>query len=235
MSPLINDKEEHLKFRYAVFIVGAFVLFIWSVKAFEVATETSLSSFGVLPRTLKGTLGIITGPLIHGDVFHLLSNTLPLILLGVMLFYFYHKIATEVFIWIYIVSGFWTWLLARDAYHIGASGIIYGMASFLFFSGIIRKSRQLMTLSAIVIFLYGGMIYGIIPNAVETNVSWESHLLGGIVGLMLAFLFRKTRISEEKNETPEGDQEENSSISHTGIENDIEINYSFKPTDKNKP
>lgn len=235
MSPLINDRTEYLKFRYSVYLVVSFVLLLWGIKAFEFATETSFSSLGILPRTLKGSIGIITGPLIHGDIFHLVSNTLPIILLGIMLFYFYHKIAIEVFIWIYLVSGFWTWLLARDAYHIGASGIVYGMASFLFFSGIIRKSRQLMTISAIIIFLYGGMLYGIFPDAVEANVSWESHLMGGIVGLLLAYLFRKTAIGLGSKEVIEVEENRESEINHTSINRDIEITYEYKPRDKSQP
>ncbi|MCK5705771.1 MAG: rhomboid family intramembrane serine protease [Cyclobacteriaceae bacterium] len=172
MSPLVNERVEHLKFRYAVYMVISFALLLWIIKAIEIAADVSFSTLGVLPRTLKGTIGIITGPLIHGDIFHLISNTLPIILLGMLLFYFYHRIAVEIFIWIYLVTGFWTWMLARNAYHIGASGIVYGMASFLFFSGIIRKSKQLMTVSGIIIVLYGGIIYGIFPEMVEADVSW---------------------------------------------------------------
>lgn len=232
MSPLMNDRIEHLKFRYAVHMVIAFVLVLWAIKSVEIATETSFSSLGVLPRTLKGAIGIITGPLIHGDVIHLISNTLPIVLLGVMLFYFYHRIAIGLFIWMYIITGFSTWLIARDAYHIGASGIVYGMASFLFFSGIIRKSRQLMTVSAIIIFLYGGMIYGVFPNGVETNVSWESHLMGGLVGIILAFLYRKTKIDfgDEEPEEEEADEEiDENAINHTGESDSLEIQYTYKP------
>jgi membrane associated rhomboid family serine protease len=236
MSPLINDKAEHLKFRYSVYIVISFVLLLWIVKALEVATETSFASLGVFPRTLKGSIGIFTGPLIHGDVFHLLSNSLPIILLGILLFYFYHKIAIEIFIWIYLVTGFWTWLIARDAYHIGASGIVYGMASFLFFSGIIRKSRRLMTISAIIIFLYGGMVYGVIPNAVDANVSWESHLMGGLVGLLLAFLFKKVKVLDELDavEMSNDDSGNDDVVNHTGTDNSIDIRYTYKPSDKSK-
>lgn len=239
MSPLIHDKAEHLRFRYSVYAVISFVLLLWLVKAFEIASETSLSDFGVLPRTLKGSIGIFTGPLVHGDVVHLLSNSLPILVLGILLFYFYHKIALEIFVWIYLVSGFWVWLLARDAYHIGASGIVYGMASFLFFSGIFRKSRQLMTVSAIIIFLYGGMIYGIIPDAVEGNVSWESHLLGGMVGLLLSFLFRNSVITFgniESNEQQKDKPDEPDTTIHTNATASIDIIYTYKPTKKsNQP
>lgn len=237
MDPLVNDRQEHLKFRYAVYMVISFVLILWVIKAIEIAADTSFSNLGVLPRTLKGTIGIFTGPLIHGDVLHLLSNTLPILFLGILLFYFYHKIAIEIFIWIYLVSGFWTWIMARDAYHIGASGIVYGLASFLFFSGIIRRSRQLMTVSAIIIFLYGGMVYGVIPEAVEVNVSWEAHLMGAIVGLLLAFYFRKIKISTEEstgNHEMEDDIDDKNAVSNTSGLSEIEYHYSYKPTNKTK-
>ncbi|MCG8306285.1 MAG: rhomboid family intramembrane serine protease [Cytophagales bacterium] len=234
MSLFVNERAEHLKFRYAVYLVISFILLLWIIKAIEIASGVSFSSLGVLPRTLKGTIGIFTGPLIHGDMIHLLSNTLPILLLGIMLFYFYHRIAIEIFIWIYLVTGFWTWLMARDAYHIGASGIVYGMASFLFFSGIFRKSRQLMTISAIIIFLYGGMIYGIFPQAVEAEVSWESHLMGGIAGFFLAFLFRRVKIDHDTESIEEHSDEEDpgTSIHHTGNFDNTKITYTYKPADK---
>lgn len=237
MSPLINDRVEHLKFRYSVYIVISFVMLLWVIKAVEIASDISFSSLGVFPRTFKGTIGILTGPLVHGDIVHLLSNSLPILVLGILLFYFYHRIAFEIFIWLYLVTGFWTWLIAREAYHIGASGVVYGMASFLFFSGIIRKSRQLMTISAIVIFLYGGMIYGVFPEAVEANVSWESHLMGGIVGLFLAFFFRRTKISfdlEEEGQDKFNEPDAENPINHTGSDDTIDISYTYKPSSKNE-
>ena len=237
MSPLVNDRSEHIKFRYAGYMVFSFVLLLWTVKVIELIADVNFSSLGVLPRTLKGTIGIITGPLIHGDIFHLISNTLPIILLGFLLFYFYHRIAVEIFIWIYLVTGFWTWMLARNAYHIGASGIVYAMASFLFFSGILRKSKQLMTVSGIIIVMYGGMIHGIFPEMVEVNVSWESHLLGALVGVLMAFFFRKTKIDfdqeNQEDEQEEREGEENY-FRHTSSTDSLEIRYTYKPMDKNK-
>lgn len=235
MSPLVNDRAEHLKFRYAVYMVISFALLLWIIKALELAASVSFSTLGILPRTLKGTIGIITGPLIHGDIFHLISNTLPIILLGTLLFYFYHRIAVEIFVWIYLVTGFWTWMLARSAYHIGASGIVYGMASFLFFSGIIRKSKQLMTVSGIIIVLYGGIIYGIFPEAVEADVSWESHLMGALVGILLAFFFRKTKVDFDHDnpdeDHPDDDSEENY-FRHTSSTDSNGAHYIFKSKDK---
>ena len=237
MSPLVNDRTEHIKFRYAVYIVISFVLILWIVKAIELAADTSFSNLGVLPRTLKGAIGIITGPLIHGDIFHLISNTLPIILLGILLFYFYHRIAIEIFIWIYLVSGIWTWVVARSAYHIGASGIVYGMASFLFFSGILRKSKQLMTVSGIIILLYGGIIYGVFPEMVELDVSWESHLMGALVGVILSILFRATKIDFDKEaieDEPSDENKDDNYFRHTSSTDSRKSTYIYKPKDKEK-
>jgi membrane associated rhomboid family serine protease len=234
MSGAIGDHQEHLKFRYAVYMVIAFVFLLWFVKALEFASGTSYAHLGILPRTLKGTIGIFTGPLIHGDIVHLISNTLPLIVMGVLLFYFYHRIAIEIFLWIYFVTGFWIWLLARNAYHIGASGVVYGMASFLFFSGLFRKNKQLMTISGIIILLYGGMLYGIFPDFVESNVSWEAHFLGGFAGMILAFLFRKTEIDlPEGPESGTGDENRQDYFSTPSPTGDIHASYSYKPKPKN--
>ena len=234
MSKAIGDQYEHLKFRYAVYMVIAFVFLLWVVKALEFASGASYAHLGILPRTLKGTIGIFTGPLIHGDIVHLISNTLPLLVMGIMLFYFYHRIAIEIFLWIYFVTGFWIWLLARDAYHIGASGVVYGMASFLFFSGLFRKNKQLMTISGIIILLYGGMLYGIFPDFVESNVSWEAHFLGGLAGMILAFLFRKTEIDLiTQKETNISENDDGEYFSKPSPTEDILANYTFKPKAKN--
>jgi membrane associated rhomboid family serine protease len=142
-------------------MVISFVTLLWIIKAMELAGDTSYSYLGILPRTLKGSLGIITGPLVHGDPIHLLSNTLPFMVLGVLLFYFYHKIALEIFLWIYFATGFYIWLLARDAYHIGASGVVYGMASSCCSAVFLRVANKLMAISGVIIFLYGSMLYGV--------------------------------------------------------------------------
>jgi membrane associated rhomboid family serine protease len=208
---------------------------MWFVKVLEFAGGTSYSNLGILPRTFRGSIGIITGPLIHGDFMHLFSNTLPFLVLGILLFYFYNKIALQIFAWIYLATGFWIWILARNAYHIGASGVVYGMASFLFFSGIFKRNNQLMAISGAIIILYGGMLYGIFPDFVESNVSWEAHLIGGISGTVLAFLYRKTKIDIEENNTIEEDEEDGDDQNYwrqSSLSDEVHITYSYKPKDK---
>ncbi|MDQ3535325.1 MAG: rhomboid family intramembrane serine protease, partial [Bacteroidota bacterium] len=130
--------KESIRFREGVLYSMGFVMILWFVKSLEMLMSIELGFLGILPRNLYGTIGIITSPLIHGDVMHLISNSFPLILLGIGVIYFYNKIAKIVFIWIYLMTGIWVWIVAREAYHIGASGIVYGLVSFLFFSGLFR-------------------------------------------------------------------------------------------------
>lgn len=190
----MNTQEKHI-FRKAVYLSLGFTFLLWVIKGIEWSMKIDLGYLGILPRRAEGLTGVLTGPLVHGDLFHLLSNTFPVIFLGVALFYFYDKIATEVFAWIYISTGLWVWAIAREAYHIGISGVIYGVAAFIFFSGIFRKNNRLMALSIAVVVLYGGMVYGIIPSTKTPNMSWESHLLGAMSGVLMALFFRKKEFS----------------------------------------
>lgn len=166
---------------------------------------------GILPRNLNGLAGIFTSPLIHGSFSHLISNTAPLVFMGIGIFYFYPKVAYKVFTIIYLGTGVLVWLFAREVYHIGASGIIYGFVSFLFFSGIFRKDNRSIALALVVILFYGGLIWGVLP--VERGVSWESHLFGAIAGIVSAFLFRKIDPpkkydwEDERSDTPVRDLE----------------------------
>jgi membrane associated rhomboid family serine protease len=178
------------KFFLSIIIPGIFVLLMWIVKIIEVLFETDFSRLGIYPLSLKGMPGIIFSPFIHADFTHLFNNSLPFFLLSIALFYFYSEVALKVFLWTYFLTGILVWFGGREAYHIGASGLVYGLASFLFFSGIIRKYYRLVALSLLVVFLYGQMVWGIFPG-VYKNVSWESHMLGFFSGIILAIWFRK--------------------------------------------
>jgi membrane associated rhomboid family serine protease len=171
-------------------IPGIFVFFLWMVKITEVLFNIDLSGFGIYPLAARGLPGIIFSPFIHADFGHLFNNSLPLFFLGVALFYFYSEVAIRVFIWTYLITGLLVWIAGRDAWHIGASGLVYGLASFLFFSGIIRRHFRLIALSLLIVFLYGSMVWGIFPGTYK-NVSWESHMVGFFAGVLLAVLFRK--------------------------------------------
>lgn len=158
------------------------------VKILEIEEGFSFVKLGIYPRKFSGLIGIITSPFIHGDFQHLINNSLPLFILTAAVFYFYDELAYRVFFLIYLMVGIWVWFGARSAYHIGASGLIYGLGAFLFVSGIIRRYPRLMAISLLVAFLYGSMVWGILP--IQKEVSWESHLLGACAGVILSFYFR---------------------------------------------
>lgn len=191
-----------------------FVVLIWIVFWMQNTLSFNFLKLGVLPRDLSGLPGIFTSVFVHGDLNHIASNTLPLLVLGAMLFYFYKKIAKAVFLWLWFVSGLWLWIGGYNdplhpTYHIGASTLIYGMASFLFFSGVFRRHLRLMVVSALVVFLYGGIVWGIFP--LKAGMSWEGHLFGLLAGILLAFNYRKEgpqrRVYEWENEEDTDDGE----------------------------
>jgi len=136
-----------------------------------------------------GLKGVLFAPFIHASPRHLFSNTAPLFVLSAMLLYFYRKIAFSLLFYGTFLAGLLTWVIARPAYHIGASGVIYMLVSFIFFSGIFRKYYRLVALSLLIVFLYGGMIWYIFP--VKGNLSWEGHLSGFIIGLVFALSYKK--------------------------------------------
>lgn len=176
-------------FLYSFIFPGLFVLLIWLVHIMGQSMGWELYWLGIFPRRLEGLHGILTAPLVHGDWNHLIDNSIPLLVLGTGIFYFYSDLAVRVSLLSYLFTGIWVWAAGRSAWHIGASGFIYGMAAFLFFSGVLRRYIPLMAISLVVVFLYGSMVWGLLP--VESHVSWESHLLGAIAGLLLAVYYRK--------------------------------------------
>lgn len=166
-----------------------FVVLIWIIHLIQAFLQEEWFEYAVYPRTLWGLRGIITSPVLHGSWEHLIGNTIPLLILGLLLFNSYKQIAGKVFWLIYLLNGTLIWLFARDNFHLGASGVIYGLASFLFFSGMIRRNAQLGMISLLIVFLYGSMVWGIFPF--DPQVSWEGHLYGAITGLILSIVLRK--------------------------------------------
>lgn len=193
---------------HSLFVSAALVVGLWLVWLVELEYGYDFSDWGVYPRRLDGLRGVLFSPLIHGSFEHLAANTLPLFVLTFSLFFFYRKSAYAIFLLIYLCSGVFVWLGGREAMHIGASGVIYGLAGFLFLSGIISHNVSLLTISLVVAFLYGGLFWGIFP--VKPEISWESHLWGGVSGFMFAFLYRRSApaLPVRAEEEPEDDTEE---------------------------
>ena len=180
-----TDKKKILS---TLFIPLLFLLMMWLVKIIEMNFQINFVRYGVFPKTIDGLKGVLFSPFIHKDFTHLINNSYPIIILGGMLFAIYHKIATQLFIWLYFIAGFWLWVIGRPSFHIGASGLIYALASFLLVSVIIRKNPRLTAVSMLVIFLYGSMIWGLLPT--KEPISWEGHLAGFIAGILVAIFYR---------------------------------------------
>ncbi len=162
------------------------VFIMWLTYSVQFFYQIDFGMFGIIPRTLWGLIGIFTAPMVHGSYMHLLSNTFPLLFLGTALFFFYDRIGGVVFFRCYLFTNILVWLFSpRVSPHIGASGLIYGLASFLIFFGLLRQDFWSLLISIVVILSYGGIFYGILPS--DPRVSWESHLAGTLVGGVTAF------------------------------------------------
>jgi len=181
-------KEDKKKFITSLILPVGFVFLLWVIKISEIVFNLNFTTLGILPGSIKGIPGILLAPLIHANIKHLFSNSLPILFLGTGIIYFYRNSSYKVFLIIYLGTGILDWLFARKAYHIGASGLIYGFVTFLFFSGIIRRDTRAIALALLVTFLYGSLIWGILP--IDSGISWESHLFGSILGIICAFLYK---------------------------------------------
>jgi membrane associated rhomboid family serine protease len=184
-----NPSADMLRLSRAFSVALSFVLVLWVVKFTEYFTATDFIQLGIYPRSVSGLIGIICAPLIHASFAHLFANTAPIILLGTMVLYGYPRAARVLLPVVYFGSGITVWLFARESYHIGASGLAFGMLLFVFTIGILRWDRRAIALSLIVFFLYGGMILGVLP--VKQGISFESHLSGALIGMILAFWLRR--------------------------------------------
>jgi membrane associated rhomboid family serine protease len=191
ISNQANIMSTEIKKTVSAFLYPAiYVSVLWLIQIAQSLWDIDLRTLGVYPLTLSGLQGIIFSPLIHSGYDHLISNTLPLLVLGTALFYFYRELGLRITLFSWIISGIWVWVFARPSYHIGASGIIYAWAAFLFVSGVIRRHPRLMALSLLVAFLYGSMVWGIFP--LREKISWEGHLMGMLSGIILALFYRET-------------------------------------------
>lgn len=226
----------------------AFVMLLWLVFWFEIRFGFDFTNYGIYPQRLLGIRGVLFSPFIHSGIEHLYHNTIPLFVLSASLFYFYRSMAWRVLIFGILLSGLLTWLIGRPAYHIGASGLIYVLVSFLFFKGIIAKHFRLIALSLLVIFLYGSLVWYVLP--IKQGVSWEGHLAGLITGIVFAFVFKKNipkphkyvweeaHFNEEedaflKHFDADGNFIETSTLEEDNDEIKTTINYIYKKNSEN--
>ncbi|MEM9830954.1 MAG: rhomboid family intramembrane serine protease [Bacteroidota bacterium] len=178
----------------SMLVPSRLVFLMWGVFFLDQLYPIDLAMFGILPRTIRGLLGIVTAPMLHGSVAHLVSNTMPVLIFGTILFMFYRRVANRVFLQCYFFTGVLVWLFARTSIHIGASGLIYGIAFFLIFFGLFQRDFKSLLISIIILISYGSIFYGVLPT--QSYVSWESHLLGGLVGFLNAVNFGTQRLQK---------------------------------------
>jgi len=206
-----NKKEEKWEIITAFAYPSAFVVLLWVVYFIGNAIEFDLALLGVHPLDVKGLIGILTAPLIHLDLDHIFGNSLSFLVIGFGLCFLYKRRAFPIFLFIYITSGLWGWFLARSGYHIGASGLVYGMFFFLVTSALIKREKRTMAFAMLITFLYGAIVWGFFPVFFpEKNISWEIHTTGAISGIIAAVYFRKDGPQKEiLQEEEEEESEEN--------------------------
>lgn len=187
MKGQTSSKIELRKMLLAMVIPASFMFLAWMVFILEKSLHISFSEFGLRPRDFKQWYGILTMPFLHGSLEHILANTGSFLILGAMLFYFHNDKAILLFILSYFFSGILTWLIGRESIHIGASAMIYAFAGYLFTAGLIGRNIRRMAVTLIIVFLYGSMVWGMLP--INERISWEGHLSGFITGLILALIF----------------------------------------------
>ncbi len=178
--------DNYFKFSLSVIVLPfLFLLAIWTVFWIEIRFHIELSHFGIYPRTLEGLRGVVFSPFLHGDIQHIYNNSIPVFLMMMALRYFYREHFFKIIGYGILFSGLVTWVIARNSYHIGASGLIYVLVSFIFVKGIMTQYYRLVALSLIIVLLYGGLIWYIFPD-VQEGISWEGHLSGLITGFVFA-------------------------------------------------
>jgi membrane associated rhomboid family serine protease len=206
-------------FWFNILWVMGLISVLWIVQFVQYFGLVDLSSYGTWPHHISGLKGIIFSPFIHGSFEHLISNTLPMMVLLTVLLSAYPRVALWVLVFVHLLSGILVWTFAPDTgVHIGISGIIYGIAAFLVASGIFRKDRTSTSIAILVALVYGSMVWGFIP---QDGVSWQSHLYGSISGVIIAFIFRKRDLPEPTEielEKPEEDKHFFDTETHHHIE-----------------
>jgi len=203
------DPERQILVRSMIFPFICLIL-MWVIFAVDQIFNLDLGQYGIVPLKPIGLIGIITSPLLHANLAHIAANSIPFLLLFAGLFYYYSDLAWKIISLSWLLTGIGVWCFARgESSHIGASGIIYALALFHFVSGIIRKNNRLAAFSLLVTFLYGSLVWGIFPNfLLKENISWESHLMGGVSGIILALYFRHDGPNADKYSIDEEEESE---------------------------
>jgi len=184
-----RSKKARANFMLALKFSAIFVLALWVIFMADAMFGLRLGRYGLRPGSTAGLIGIITAPLLHANLQHIFSNSLPMFISMTAILYFYPNSSVRVIPLIWLGSGVLAWIIGRPSLHYGASGLIYGLLAYVFMSGILRNDMRSVSVSMLVGFLYGSMVWGVLP--IRPNMSWELHLSGALMGVVLAFVFRR--------------------------------------------
>lgn len=194
----------------AVRLSIGFVVLLWLIHLMNWGLDLDPWPLGVRPREWSGLVGIVTAPLVHSDFAHLFANSVPLATVGAAMLFLYPRASLRVLPAVYLGPGVLVWLFGRGSAHLGASGLVYGLASYVLVAGLLRRDRRAIAASLLVVFMYGSMAWGVLP--IEAGVSWETHLAAAAIGVLLALVFRKLDVPPRKRyvweEQPEEEDEE---------------------------
>lgn len=185
-DPAEQRLRDSRRFRGAALVATGFVAVLWWVRVFE-HVFGDFTALALRPREAWGAIGILTAPLLHASFAHLLSNSLPLLILITLSLAVVPRAAQRAFVLIWLGSGVSVWWLARDSAHLGASGLAHGLMFFVFAIGLLRRERAAIAAALIAFFLYGGMVLTVLPG--DPQVSWETHLGGALAGVLAALLW----------------------------------------------
>jgi len=191
-----GSAQSRANFGAAVRLSLGFVVLLWIIQALNVALDLDLQRFGVRPRELAGLAGIFVAPLLHGGFGHLIANSVPLFVVGTAMLHLYPDTSSKVLPAVYFWPGIAVWLFARGGVHVGASGLIYGLAAYVFVAGVIRRDRRAIAASLLVAFIYGSLAWGVLP--IQRGVSWETHLAAALIGVVLAIALRRLDVPPHK-------------------------------------
>jgi membrane associated rhomboid family serine protease len=193
-------------FRLAVKIALGFVGLLWVIAVLNWGLDLNPDAFGVRPRELDGLAGILFAPLVHGGFAHLIANSVPLLVVGTAMLYLYPNASLRVLPAVYLGPGIAVWLFGRGGTHLGASGLVYGLVSYIFIAGLIRRDRRAIAASLLVCFMYGTLAWGVLP--IKPGVSWETHLAAALIGLVLALALRRLDVPPRHRYTWEDEHDE---------------------------
>jgi membrane associated rhomboid family serine protease len=191
-----GSAQSHALLALAIRLSIGFVVLLWIIHLMNWGLDADLSPFGLRPRELSGLLGIVSAPLVHSDFAHLFANSVPLATVGVAMLFLYPQSTPRVLPAVYLGPGVLVWLFGRGSVHLGASGLVYGLVSYVLLAGLLRRDRRAIAASLLVVFLYGSLAWGVLP--IQPGVSWETHLSAAVIGALLALALRRLDIPPRK-------------------------------------